>query len=113
MQFVKPDINVDFVGKRKIGFVVSALMLLLSLVALAMDGGPLYGIDFSGGTVIQVRFDAPTQVATVKKGLEAVGMESTTVQRFGEAGDNEYLIRADVSMEAEGNLTKELELLGV
>ncbi|MCG6892907.1 MAG: protein translocase subunit SecF [Desulfobacteraceae bacterium] len=109
MQFVKPDINVDFVGIRKIGFTVSAAMIVLSLIALAMDGGPLYGIDFSGGTVIQVRFDAPTPVATVKKGLKAVGMESTTVQRFGEAGDNEYLIRADVSMEAEENLTKELE----
>jgi len=49
MEFIKPDIHIDFLGKRKIAFGFSLFMILLTLVLLLWRGGPNYGVDFSGG----------------------------------------------------------------
>ena len=95
MQFVKPDININFIGVRKVAFCVSILMLLITAGSLTMHGGPKYGIDFAGGTIIQVQYVAATDIATVKAGLETVGLAGASVQSFGEQEDNEYLIRTD------------------
>ena len=49
MQIIKHDINIDFVGKRKLALVVSAVAILIGLASLVVNGGPNYGIDFVGG----------------------------------------------------------------
>ena len=56
MELVKPDVNIDFIGKRRYAAVVSVVLILVGLVALIVRGGPNYGVDFAGGTVVQVRF---------------------------------------------------------
>lgn len=99
MQFIKPDIDINFIGKRRIAYVVSALLILITIVSLVIHGGPRYGIDFAGGTVIQVKLDGPTEVNAIKAGLGTVNMGDATVQRFGEPSDNEYLIHVDRSEE--------------
>ena len=98
MQFIKPDINIDFIGKRKIAFIVSSVMILISLASLILHGGPRYGIDFAGGTLIQVKFLAPTAVDDIQSGLTTIGLKNSSVQMFGNAEDNEYLIRTDKSL---------------
>jgi len=100
MQFIKPDINVDFIGKRKIAFFVSVVLIIISLTSLAWHKGPRYGIDFSGGTLIQVKFNSATDINTIKSGLAKVDLSSSSVQQFGEAVDNEYLIRTDRSLKS-------------
>jgi preprotein translocase subunit SecF len=102
MEFIKPDINLDFVGKRTIAVIFSLLLILAGLVSLFLKGGPNYGIDFSGGTLVQVRFAEPTGAAEIKKALAELKLQGLTVQRFG--GDaNEYLLRAqNTSAELEG-----------
>jgi preprotein translocase subunit SecF len=109
MELIKPDVNIEFVGNRRIGYIVSTAMILVSLVALALDGGPLYGVDFSGGTVIQVRFGSPTGPSAVKEAIGALGMTSSSVQRFGDPADNEFLIRTDISEVNEEGLSSRLE----
>ena len=104
MQFIKPDTNIDFIGKRTIAYGVSGVLILLSVISLIVHGGPKYGIDFAGGTVIQVKFDTAVTVASIKKGLGEIGINQPTVQIFGDAGDNEYLVRTDVSDEASEGL---------
>jgi len=98
MQFIKSDINVDFIGKRKIAFVLSFLMLLISIGSLIINKGPKYGIDFAGGTVVQVKFDTPIETSAVNSGLSSVDVGAASVQTFGEAEDNEFLIRLDASV---------------
>jgi preprotein translocase subunit SecF len=98
MQFIKPDINIDFVGKRMLAFVLSIVMIAISIVSLIMHGGPKLGIDFQGGTLIQVKFLAPVEIGNIKTGLNAVGLGKSSVQQFGELQDNEYLIRTDASV---------------
>ena len=98
MQFIKPDINIDFIGKRKIAFIVSIVIIVISIASLIMHGGPRLGIDFQGGTLIQVKFPAPVKIDDIKTGLNIIGLGKSSVQQFGEQQDNEYLIRTDSSV---------------
>lgn len=97
MQIIKPDINIDFVGKSKIAFTVSAAMILISILSLFMHKGPRYGIDFAGGTLIQVKFFETVTIKDIKSGLAAIDMGASTVQLFGDQQENEFLIRTDIS----------------
>jgi preprotein translocase subunit SecF len=93
MELIKPDININFIGRRGKAFMLSGLLILMTIASLVWHGGPNYGIDFAGGIMLQVRFTAPTDPAALKKALEPVGMLNSTVQRFGDDKDNEFLIR--------------------
>jgi preprotein translocase subunit SecF len=97
MQIIKPDINIDFIGNSKIAFTVSVAMILVSILSLFIHGGPRYGIDFAGGTLIQVKFLEPVNLKDIKAGLAAIDMGASTVQLFGDQQENEYLIRTDRS----------------
>lgn len=94
MQLIKPDINIDFMGKKNLLMGLSALLLVLSMVPLIVKGGFNYGIDFSGGLLTQVKFAKPTEPAAVRAALKPVGLDDSLVQSFGKAEDNEFLVRA-------------------
>jgi preprotein translocase subunit SecF len=105
MRFVKSDINIDFIGKRKLAFILSAILVLISLGSLIMHGGPRRGIDFEGGMVVQIKFERPVEIADIKNAFASAGIDSSTVQGFGEAGNNEYLVRTDVTETSSGGWT--------
>lgn len=96
MQFIKPGTNLDFVGKRKIAFSVSSGLILMTIISLLVQG-PKFGIDFSGGSIIQVKFAAHAPIDKIKDGLQAVDIQNASVQTVGDKKDNEYLIRTDVT----------------
>lgn len=98
MQFIKPDVNIDFIGKKMLAFTFSAVMVIISIGSLILHSGPKLGIDFQGGTLIQVKFSAPVKIDDIKAGLNSVGLGQSSVQQFGELHDNEYLIRTDSSV---------------
>ena len=52
MRFIKPDINIDFIGKKKIAFILSIACVAISVLSLIFHGGPRLGIDFAGGTLV-------------------------------------------------------------
>ena len=68
--------NIDFMGKRKYSFAFSGLMVLLGLVALVQigRGAANLGIDFAGGTAVQLKFDQPIHIDEVRKALESNGV---------------------------------------
>jgi len=109
MQFIKPDINLNFVGKRKIAYTMSLAMILISIASLVVHKGPKYGIDFAGGTLIQVKFDAPVKLADIKSGLAAINLGKSSVQGFGEHSEHEYLIRTDGSVTTEEGFSLEVQ----
>ncbi len=109
MQFIKPGININFIGKRKIAFVLSLVMILISIGSLVINRGPRYGIDFAGGTLVQVKFEAPVTIDQIKSGLTAMELAASAVQQFGQADDHEYLIRTDASNPAMEGLAEEIE----
>ena len=93
MQFIKPGINIDFIGKRRIAFIFSCAMIFATIVLLIWRGGPNYGVDFSGGVLVQVKLPEKTSPSEIKKALRPVQLEDSIVQEFGEHGQSEYLIR--------------------
>ena len=109
MQFVKPDVNINFIGRRKIAFIVSAVMLTISVVSLIFHGGPRLGIDFQGGTLIQVKFLNPVSIDDVKTGLQDINLGKSVVQEFGELEANEYLIRAESSVTTAEGFTADVQ----
>ncbi len=93
MQLIKSDINIDFIGKYKFGFIVSLALILISVGSLVIHKGPNYGIDFVGGTIIQIKFSEQVPVVKIRSGLAKIGLNDALVQNFGQKQDHEFLIR--------------------
>ena len=105
MRFLK-ETNIDFLSQRRFGFVISSSFILAGIVSLMLQGGPLLSIDFTGGTLVQMRFEEAPDIAKVRSALEALDMGIGEVQTFGTP--NEILVRLQLSQNAE-NLTSELK----
>jgi len=93
MQIIRPNTKIDFVGKNRMAVVLSLVVILAGIVSLVVKGGPAYGVDFAGGTLIQVQFTQPTEAADIRAALENAQLGAFVVQQFGD-GANEFLIRA-------------------
>lgn len=108
MQFIKPDINIDFIRIKKFTYTLSTVLILISIVSLIIHKGPHYGIDFAGGTEIQVKFNGNITTEGIRSGLAAINLEKFSVQQFGEKATNEYLIRTDNSVVTDQAFSKSL-----
>lgn len=84
MDFIKPDINVDFVNRVRLALICSLVAALAGVGSLVIKGGPLYGIDFAGGTLVQVKFDQAPDVGEIRSALAEEGMGSSVIQSLGE-----------------------------
>jgi preprotein translocase subunit SecF len=104
--FIKHETNIDFIGLRKIAFMISALMIIIGGISLAMKGGPRYGIDFAGGVILQTKFEAPVDIDKLKKVLEEKNLPGLVVQQMGKAKDNEFLIRTSTTDDSSANIQK-------
>jgi preprotein translocase subunit SecF len=93
MQLIKSDINIDFLGKRKLGLVFSSLLILASIIGLIIHNGPNYGIDFAGGSLVQVKFTQEISIGQLRDSLAALDLKDLSVQNFGEPETHEFLIR--------------------
>ncbi len=109
MEFIKPGINIDFIGRRKIGFALSLTLIVVSIVSLIIHHGPNYGIDFVGGTLIQVKFSKPVKVGKIRDGLNNVGFKDASVQDFGQTNGHEFLIRTDNSAMSSQGLARSVK----
>lgn len=87
----------DFVKAAPLMGGVSLLLTIIALV-LILTKGLVYGIDFAGGTEMQVRFDQPVDAAALRETIAGVGVEDPEVQSFG--SNNEFLIRLDTPQAA-------------
>ena len=83
MQLIRPDININFVGMRYKAFVLSGFIILCGLLALFYRGGLNMGVDFAGGTLIQVKFNKPTNPDQVRDALKDLVAQSFVQQHQG------------------------------
>jgi len=93
MEFIKPGINLDLIGNRRIAFILSSSLILATILLLIWRGGPNYGVDFAGGVLIQVKLDEKHLPAEIKAALKSVQLQDSIIQEFGEKENHEYLIR--------------------
>ena len=85
--------NIDFLSKRGIGAMISATLILGSIASFVFHGGLRYGIDFAGGTLVQLKFINPPAIEDVRDGLKTIGLGESTIQEFG--SKNHLLIRVE------------------
>ena len=99
--------NYDFVGKRRWFYAASGGLMLLSLIWILFVGGLNYGIDFTGGALVQVRYDKPASVDLVRRGLDEIKLGNAVIQQFGDV--QEYLIRLPQGGEKPDRLSKQVQ----
>lgn len=89
--------NFDFMGKRKMAFIFSGVMVLFGLIALMQiaRGAANLGIDFAGGTAVQLKFDQALPIDEARKALESNGLTNAELQEFGQ--ENKLLVRIKAS----------------
>ncbi|MGD8311528.1 MAG: protein translocase subunit SecF [Gammaproteobacteria bacterium] len=86
MQLFKDKLAIDFMGKRRYAIVLSSLAMLVSIGSLLINGLN-FGIDFTGGTVIEVGYPAPVDLAEVRGALAEGDFGQTQTQHFGTSRD--------------------------
>lgn len=86
MELFKKKTNYDFMGKRNLAFVISGVLLLISIVSLSTRGLN-FGLDFTGGTLIELGYPQAVDLVEVRKALEDSGFGEAVVQHFGTAQD--------------------------
>lgn len=106
LHLIPYNLNINFVGTRKVFYTLSSLLIVVCVGALLVGGGPKYGIDFSGGTIAQVKFAKSVDAETLKESLADIGEQGLVIQRFGEEGGQSFLIRIS-STETTGTQLRE------
>lgn len=112
MMHLLPKTNIDFLKYRNVYFTLFALVLLAGVICFATKGFNL-GIDFTGGTMVQVKFDKPVDMADIRAALDETG-ENSAIQSYG---DNTFAIREKSTSNEVGvvqsRIEKALETLNV
>ena len=86
MRFLKKGVHINFMAKRKVALVFSATLVLIGLGSIAARGLHL-GIDFTGGTLIEVAYEQNADIPAIREVLEKDGFGGAAVQQFGTARD--------------------------
>jgi preprotein translocase subunit SecF len=97
MEFFK-QVDLDWMGKAKYFFGLSGLLLAAGMASILAHGGLFYGIDFKGGTVVDVRFAGPPPIDTLRAGLAQQGIGNSTIVPVSDittANANEVLINLE------------------
>jgi preprotein translocase subunit SecF len=92
-ELIPPNPGIDFVARAPMFALISCALIVVGLASIVLRGGLNYGIDFTGGTMIEVRFPKSTPIGDVRGALEASDLRSVSVQDVGGEG-REFQIRA-------------------
>ena len=104
MKIISSETNIDFMGKIKMTMTISGLVILIGLGSIALSGGLKYGIDFAGGTLIQLQFKTPPDIEVIRDGLKTIALGESTIQEFGSKRDILIRIqRSEEKLEAVGS----------
>ena len=94
MELFRAGTKIPFTKYRKIAIILSTLANLLVL-ALLLIKGPNLGVDFAGGTMVQLKFQQRTTISDIRRALDSIDLGGSVIQDFGQEGSNEYLVRIE------------------
>jgi preprotein translocase subunit SecF len=97
--------NYNFIGRRKWAYAASIFITLVALASLAVQGLH-YDLDFTGGTLVQVRFQRPPTVAQIRAGLSRIQLGESVIQEFGDP--LEYIVRMPLTASSSEALTRQV-----
>ena len=95
MEIFKRVTEFDFMGKRNMATALSCGIILIGFMSIVYHGGLKYGIDFAGGTLVQLKFETPPVIEEIRDGLRTIGLGESTIQEFG--SKNHMLVRVERS----------------
>ena len=100
--------NIDFMGKRNVAYVVSGILVSLGVLAVIwiLIGSANLGIDFAGGTAVQLKFDQPLSIEDARKALVTHGLGEAELQEFSQ--DQKLLIRVKTETTIEEEISKQI-----
>lgn len=87
------NLNIDYISKRKIAYMISGTLIVLGLLSLVLRGLEL-GIDFKGGSEIALKFQDPINISNVREDLNQIGLGNIEVKTFG--GESGILVRTEL-----------------
>ena len=90
MEIIKIETHFNFVRLMKPAVILSVVVILIGIASLIIHGGPNYGIDFAGGTLIQVKFVQEPSADRIRAAVKPMGFEGSIIQQYG---PNEVIIR--------------------
>jgi preprotein translocase subunit SecF len=93
-ELIKPGTTFDFVGKWRTAVVLS-LIANAAIIIWSFYPGLNFGVDFAGGTEMQVAFAEKVDAGELRRGIEELGFEDAQVQTYGDDEDNAFLIRVE------------------
>ena len=94
MEFFRIKTNIDFIGKKNYALAFSSILILITIISLIIHKGPRYGVDFSGGISVRVKFSQPVTAAEIKSKIQTLNLSNCTVQEFMEKGQHEFQIQS-------------------
>src|SRR5690349_16498946 len=94
-ELIKPGTNHDFVKYRRVAVVASLIVNAPVLIGVMWKPGLNYGVDFAGGTELQVHFNKPVEAGQVRDLVAQQGFGEPTVQEYGNKSDNQFLVRVE------------------
>ena len=101
---LSPTLNIDFMGKRRIALVLSAVVVLVSLGSL-VTRGLNFGLDFTGGDLLEIAYAGEADLADIRAALTEEGFDNPVVQNFGTVSD--VLVRLPPQEVTEGGETRD------
>ena len=107
MQLFKSETHFNFMGRIKAAVIFSTALILIGLGSVAVSGGLKFGIDFAGGTLIQLQFKSPPDIEVIRDGLKTIGLGESTIQEFGSKKDILIRVqRSEEKLEAVGSMVR-------
>jgi preprotein translocase subunit SecF len=86
-------VNVDWMRRRHIAFLFSGACVLISIISLVVHGGPRYGVDFTGGSLIEILVTPPVHADQVRAAVDRAGYRGSEIQALSRPG--QFLIRVE------------------
>ncbi|HXV19030.1 MAG TPA: protein translocase subunit SecD, partial [Candidatus Omnitrophota bacterium] len=99
LHFLKKTPTLNYLKVRKICYVLSAAVILAGLASFVMRGPGMFGVDFSGGTMQELKFQKPVTIDTVRKSLAEIGYGEAIIQSVGDT--NQVIIRTPLNTDRE------------
>ena len=96
MELFRSGTKIPFTKYRKVAVVLSSAVNLLVLAFLLIKG-PTLGVDFAGGTMLQLKFFQKVAAPEIRQALETVQLGGSVIQDFGQEGSNEFLVRVETT----------------
>ncbi|MBU0652898.1 MAG: protein translocase subunit SecF [Proteobacteria bacterium] len=110
MEIIKTETNYNFVRMMKPAVILSLAVIIIGIGSLIWHGGPNFGIDFAGGTLIQIKFQNETPADKIRDAFKSIGFEGSIIQDFG---PKEVIVRtAESGTDAKGLTSSVEEALG-